>query len=137
MKKALVLISIVFVLVLMIKLVSAHHSYYYYPKYKTDSHKEVIEYKHTTEDSYKDYWNSEKVKTTVTQKTEIKRTNKKPDYSYYDYHKPYYYGYHYVPYSSWRYKEQYNYYRYKDSDERDYYYKPRYDYSLGYYNWRY
>jgi len=113
----------------MINLASASYYFSYAPKYKTNSYKETTEFSKTTETANKDYWNSEKIKTTITEKTEISRTSKTPYYTNR-------YSYAYAPYSSWRYKEPYNYYTYKNADYRDYYYSPRYDSELGHYNWR-
>lgn len=129
------------ILVLMINSVSAgflsYFQEYSHPRDKTDSYKETTEFKKVTETNTRDYWNSETVKTTISEKTEISRTSRTPYYS--GYYAPSYSSYYYnpVPYSSWRYKEPYNYYNYENAHYRNYYYKPRYDSELGYYNWRY
>ena len=150
--KGLLLLSLVLVLVLSVSIVSAWESYDTYDShpwqssdlnYKTQTYKDTTEYKRTTETGYKDRWNDEKLKTTVTEKTEYSITTKRPDYRtdvYYGYNSPSYryndrddkyrdYG------SSWRYKEPYS--EWKQTGKDDYYYKPRYDTYLGYYNWRY
>ncbi len=94
--------------------------------------KETTEFKKTTEQEIKDDWFHERKKTTITEKTEYEREEKTPIYHYRYYNSPKYDKYAYYP-SSWRYKERYHPWDYR----YDYYYKPRYDYNLGHYNWRY
>ena len=137
-----------------------HDCSYYEPKikYKTDSFKEVVELKKTTTSGYSDKYSSEKITTTISEKTTINRKNKEPYYDYdyfYDY-PSYSYSHKYVPSSSWRYKESYHRSDYDDCIDKcirksgrnnrercidrcrnyNYYYKPRWDYDNQYYNWR-
>jgi len=116
--------------VLSIHAVSAYS--FFEPRYNTDDFREITEFRQTTEHRTGDYWNSQTTKRTVSEKTEVRRKTRTPTYSSY-------YGYprdSYVPYSSWRFKEPYRHSNYANARYNDYYYKPRFDSNLGYYNWR-
>jgi len=108
---------------------------YSYNQYKADSFKQVIEHKEITESKTSDYLGSERIKTTISEKTEIERTKNKPYYSYPSYMQGTYL-YSKVPASSWRFKEPYNPMNYMDASYAHFYYSPRYDFAGGYYNWR-
>lgn len=126
-------------ILLMINFVSADYFFDYSPRYKTDSYKETTEFKRTTEHKTGDFWNYESTKRIITEKTEVRRRTRTPYYpSYGEYYRYDYrpYGYKPVPYSSWRYKKPYDHRDYIHAPYDDYYYKPRYDAQLGYYNWR-
>lgn len=141
-KKQLIALLPILIL-LMLSLASAYDGYYY-PSDNT--------YKRTLYDydkqSYTNYysWGTEKVSTTT-------RTTRKIE-SYYPniyyspspvYHVSAPTSYSQYPSSNWRYKKPYNCYDYEcspryrnyNSYQRPYYYEPRYDSNLGYYNWRY
>ena len=98
-------------------------------KYKTDNYKDTVEYKRTTTSGYKDPYNSEKITTTITEKTTIEKKNKKPiyvyDYPSTKYRDSYlgsrkYLGYEKYSDSPWRFKEPYNKYKYDKYDRDDY-----------------
>jgi len=132
-KPLLFLVAIIFFL--SINLVSA--SYFFEPKYKINDFKEITEFKQTTEHKVGDFWNFESTKRTITEKTEVRKRTRTPIY-YSSYYYPNYGGYRdsYIPFSNWRFKEPYEHSNYANSHYSDYYYKPRYDPYLGYYNWR-
>lgn len=141
MNKKLLLFLVVMTLFLSINVVSA--SYFFGSQYRTNDFKEITEFKQTTEQKVGDYWNFESTKRTITEKTEVRKRTRTPFYypnyrSYGNYYAPYRtsYGNYYVPRSNWRFKEPYKYSNYANSPYSDYYYKPRYDPYLGYYNWR-
>jgi len=106
---------------------------YNYNQYKTDSFKQVIEHKETTESRDSDYFGSERIKITINEKTEIERTKNKP---YYPFYMQGAYLYTKAPASSWRFKEPYNPEDYQGGSYNQFYYSQRYDFSGGYYNWR-
>ena len=138
MNRKLLLFSIALVLILSINAVSG---YYFYPKYQTDDFREITEFKQTTERKIGDFWNYESTKRTITEKTEVRKRTRTPTYfPYYNYYGGYSYSNSYrgsyAPFSSWRFKEPYEHKNYVNVHYSDYYYKPRYDYNLGYYNWR-
>ena len=147
MNKKLLLFSIALVLVVSLNLVSA---IFHYPQYQTDNFRETTEFKRVTVQNTGNFWNYESTKKTVIEKTETRKRIRTPSYSYYNYPNYYgnsYYNYpnyrarsyfdnSYVPSSSWRFKESYDNRKYVNAHYNDYYYKPRYDSSLGYYNWR-
>ena len=94
-------------------------------EYKTTSYKDTTQYKQKTVSETKDPWSSEKIVVETSTKTSVERKNKVPIFSGYNYR------YERVPSSSWRYKEPYYFWK-----NNNYYYKPKYDSDLGYYNWR-
>ena len=130
MNKKSLLFLVVITLFLSINVVSA--SYFFEPKYRINDFKEITEFKQTTEQKVGDYWNFESTKRTITERTVVRKITRTP--FYYPYYKSY--GNYYVPQSNWRFKEPYRYNDYANSRYSDYYYKPRYDPYLGYYNWR-
>jgi len=102
-------------------------------KDKTDYYKDVEEYKRTTESKYEDEYGFEKIKTTIHETVEIEREERIPQYRFEPSRNTRYSN---VAFSSWRYKEPYDYYDYNNEDYWNYYYKPRYDHNPGHYNWR-
>ncbi|MCH8945934.1 MAG: hypothetical protein IIA85_03355 [Nanoarchaeota archaeon] len=129
MNKKLLLFSVAIILIMSVNAVSGFH---YPSQYTTNDFKQTTEFRQTTEQRIGDYWNYELTKRTITEKTVVRKVTRTPSYN------PYYssYGNYYVPYSNWRFKESYVNSRYVNAPYNDYYYKPRYDYTLRYYNWR-
>lgn len=105
---------------------------FFEPRYNADDFRETTEFRQTTEHRTGDFWNSQTTKRTITEKTEVRKKIRTPNHYYYSR----YPGDSYVPYSNWRFKEPYRHSNYVNAHYSDYYYKPRYDYNLGYYNWR-
>lgn len=114
--------------------INAVSGYFFYPNYQTDDFSEITEFKKVTEQNTGNFWNFESTKRTIIEKTEVRTRTRTPSYSYYNY--PTSYGNSYDPFSSWRFREPYDSQNYIDSHHGDYYYEPRYDSNLGYYNWR-
>jgi hypothetical protein len=146
MNKKLFSLAVLIIFLFAINFVSAGF-WDYWSDYKTDTYKETSEYTKTTEFSSSDYYTSRRTKHTISEKTEYYERTRTPTYRYSRYPRYDRYDYHYdsVPYSSWRYKEPYDHDKYRCDYEDDYrrkqckkgyYYKPRYDYDKGYYNWR-
>ena len=132
---------VVITIFLSINAVSAYS--FFGSQYNVNEFKEITEFKQTTTQKVGDYWNFESTKRTITEKTEVIKRTRTPSYnpyynSYGNYYTPGYrsYGNYYVPQSNWRFKEPYQYSNYVNSRYNDYYYKPRFDPYLGYYNWR-
>ena len=145
-KKLFVLFAVVFILG--VNLISAGNYWSYHDVYNDyryqgnyySGYNEKYEYTKTIKTKADYDWDSYKTKTTITEKVEVKRT---PAYSYY-YSTPYRNYYNpptdytkHIDYSSWGYKEVYDNDYYDDSNYQNYYYQPRYNYNLGYYNWRF
>ena len=125
------LFALVFVLSL-----NAVSGFLFYSDYNVNDFKETSEFTKTTEHKTGDYWNSNSVKTTTSEKTEVRKVTRTPSYSssYYSLKR---YGYSDAPsYSNWRYKEPYISNKYQNTRYNDYYYRPRYDSQSGSYNWR-
>jgi len=123
------------------------YGYGYGDCYRAETFRDTTENKHTTVSTFEDRYTTEKVKTVTTSYTDIQRETRTPIYSGYSRYpyRTFYYpsrtvighvdGY---PSSYWRYKEPYdNSDPYHRDSRYSYYYEPRYDSYLGYYNWRY
>jgi len=132
MSKKLLLFSVAIILIMSLNAVSAFH---YQSQYNINDFRETTEFRQTTKQKIGNYWDYESTKRTITEKTEVRRVTRTPTYSYYPYYSNSYRN-SYVPYSNWRFKEPYTSSRYVNAPYNDYYYKPRYDQRLGYYNWR-
>jgi len=123
-------------LIFLILSINAVSGFFHYPEYRTDDFRETTEFKQTTERKISDPWYFESTKRTITETTEFRKRTRTPIYSYYSY-SPKRYDYNYAPsFSNWRYKEPYKARNFGNSRNDEYYYKPRYDPGLGYYNWR-
>lgn len=129
MKKIVSTVLLAVLIILMINMVSAYHHYGYYPKYKTDSFRETTEFRKVTDSYSGDYWDSQRVRKTVTERTDVTRTKRYPSYhygygyGYGGYHKPYYdYGYGYKPISKYSYYKPYHSRNLVYSNYADYYY---------------
>lgn len=136
MSKKLLLFSIAIILIMSVNAVSGFY-FDFNKQYNINDFRETTEFKQTTEQKIGDYWNYQTTKRTITEKTEVRKVTRTPNYYYsYSYYSPNSYRNYYVPSSNWRFKEPYVHSRYANAPYNDYYYKPRYDSSLGYYNWR-
>jgi len=128
--------------VLLILSLNAVSGFFHYPEFRTNDFRETTEFTQTTQNTISDYWNFESTKRTITERTEVRKRTRTPIYSYSSY-SPNRYGSNYAPsFSNWRYKEPFNFNRYDfnnryNNQYNDYYYKPRFDSRLGYFNWRY
>jgi|TARA_Y100000310_G_C20540748_1_gene743167 hypothetical protein len=107
-------------------------SYFFDSDYEVNDFRETTEFKQTTEQKIGDFWDFESTKRTITETTEVRKRTRTPIYN--SYYRPY--GNYDLPRSNWRFKEPYKESDYVGSHYNDYYYKPRYDSNLGYYNWR-
>lgn len=92
-----------------------------------DYSKDTWEVKHETIDERNSPWGYEK-------RTEIHYDKVVDETKNYLRYRDYYRWEPAISYSNWRYKEPY--YAWDKEDKNDYYYRPQYDYYLGYYNWR-
>ena len=127
MNKKTILFSIVLVFILSVGFVSAWDNF----GNKKDTFREITDFKKTTETTHRDPLNFERIKITNSQRIEVFRESRSPSYNS-------------MPYSNFRYSSPSN-YRWSDSRcdindnrcRRDYYYQPRFDHNMGYYNWRY
>ncbi len=130
-----------------LNLASAGYSYYYpphdygYNNYNDDYRKTSYSY---DKEYYINYhpWGTEKVYLSTTRKTIIEKDYSPyySDYYYRSYPRAPLYKYSYPLNSNWRYKTYYNYHDYDNSFNtysKSYYYEPRYETLVGYYNWKY
>lgn len=113
------LISFLIIGIFLLSFTSAWYNY-------DDRYKQVTTFDKKTEER-RDFKNGyEKITTSFSQRTEIERKSTGPNHYSFS-HSNWNY-----PASNWRYS-----YPNYDTSKYNYYYKPRYDYNLGYYNWRY
>ena len=128
MGKKLLLFSIVIILIMGLNAVSGFH---FNSQYNTNDFRETTEFRQTTEQRTGDFWNFESTKRTITEKTEVRKVTRIPIHFSSSFSRNSH-----VPFSNWRFKEPYVHSRFANAQNNDYYYKPRYDNSLRYYNWR-
>ncbi len=123
MNKKAILFSIALCLaVIAISNVSA--SYWDYPNYYSSYDKDTYYHKNSAYSTTYHPWGVERTSYYTTQKTIVERNYYPSNYAY-------------RSYSYWRYEPSYYPTNYYNTYTKPYYYAPRYDYNLGYYNWRY
>ena len=142
--------ALVFTAILISLSIASAYDGYYYPSDNIPQRTTYI----SDKQSYTNYysWGTEKVSTTTrtTKTTQGYYPNSYyqsyPSYNYNSYYRPSQYAptqiYRAPSYSNWRYKEPYNRCNYNPCNSYNtyttpYYYQPRYDSNLGYYNWQY
>ena len=122
--------------------------YGYSPCYRTDTFRDTTENRHTTISTSRDRFTTESIRTVTTSYTDIQRETRTPirmqiSSPFFPFRTFYpsrtvignVDGY---PSSYWRFKEPFDPNNPRHMDSRySYYYQPRYDPNLGYYNWRY